>query len=393
MVHTTPPLSAGSYIYTLKVWDANDPGCFGVAHFNVTVSLPPAPPQISMNVDNCQPYQVTLAVQNPGPGQYNWSNGLSGSAIQVNTGGLYQVIYTAPSGCSATQQIMVPHSLEDLMWIFPTGCYDLCPGEGYVIGPRGSFTNHEWQYFGTSQQSNGGLIGSYWPTQTGSYQLFLDNGVCQLTSGNMDISPSGQNPYCLPEECSLDVAIEGVQSVGNGYLIYGIIHNFGSQAITVTLTSANNYGTYSPSQPITIAPGGSYQMNPVLFIPGPNFPGGSDTLMISGPTGECYVKAEIVMDERYVARTAVTGNNTASALQIAPNPAKETVRISFNTGIDDVEAVGLYIYDGAGRLRHQQKLRLSKGFIDLDVQRWPQGMYLINITTEADPLQGKLLKE
>lgn len=392
VVHTSTPLAVGTYVYTLKVWAATDPSCYGTSSFTVTVSAPPTAPQVQMLLLNCQPYQVQLSVQNPGIGTYNWSNGQTGSTISVNTGGIYNVIYTAPSGCTSSQQIMVPHSLEDLMWIFPTGCYDLCPGDGYVIGPRGNFEYHEWQYFGNNQQGGSGLIDPYWPNQTGSYQLFMNHGGCQLASGTMNISPSINNPNCPPKDCKLDAYVRKVKREGNTFLLFGQIMNFGTQAITVTLTSANNYGVYSPSS-ITIPAGGSYQMNPVIFYPDPSFPGGVDTMLITGPFPDCQVKLDVVMGDASFAKSAPVTIETLATMKMAPNPAKEEVKISYDTGNEKVEAITLYIHDRGGKLQHSQQLQKSKGVVKLNVQNWLQGMYVITITTSGDALQGKLLKE
>ncbi len=392
VVHTSGPLAVGTYVYTLKVWVATDPSCFGTSSFTVTVNPPPSPPQAQFQLQSCQPYSVLLYVQNPQPGTYNWSNGQTGSSIVVNTGGIYNVIYTAPSGCSSSYSLMVPHSLEDLMWIFPIGCYDLCPRDGFIIGPRGSFDHHEWQYFGNNQQGGGGLINPYWSSQTGSHQLFINHGGCQLTSGTMNMSPSINNPDCPPKDCKLDAFVRSVKREGNTYLLFGQIMNFGTQAITVSLTSANNYGVYAPSS-ITIPAGGSYQMNPVIFYPGANFPGGADTMQITGANPDCTIKVDAVMGAVNYAKVDTIKTETTATFGLLPNPAKEEVSISYDTGNDKVEALSLYIYDRSGNLQHQQKLQKSKGEVKLKIQHWLQGLYLVSITTTGEALQGKLLKE
>lgn len=392
IVYTSAPLSVGTYVYSLRVWSATDPSCFGISNFTVTVSSPPPPPQVNVVIDNCQPYQVQLTVQNPGAGIYNWSNGAYGPDITVTKGGLYQVIYTAPSGCKSSVQVNVPHSVEDLMWIFPTGCYDMCPGDAYIIGPLGTFTDHAWQYFGNAQQGGSGFIDPYWPQNTGTHNLWLQQGQCDLQSGNMYISPSMNNPWCAPRECKLEVVVKAVKRDGNSYLIFGDIFNFGSQAVTVTLSSANGYGNYIPSS-ITIAPGGNYNMNPVIFYPNGSFPGGVDEMIVMGPSPECKISVKIIFDDGVYSKNTSVNVQTQPDLSMIPNPAKDEVKISFNTGSTKIEATTLYIYDQGGRLRHQEKLKGSKGETKLNVSQWLQGMYLVSISTTAEPLQGKLLKK
>ena len=77
---------------------------------------------------------------------------MTGQSITVNEGGAYQVIYTAPSGCKVVGNVQVPLSLESLMWVFPTGCYDECLRKNYVLGPKGVFDHHDWLLFGNSIQ-------------------------------------------------------------------------------------------------------------------------------------------------------------------------------------------------------------------------------------------------
>jgi len=341
----------------------------------------------------CLPYQVELTVQNPGAGTYNWSNGAFGSSIVVTKGGLYQVIYTAPSGCKSSVQISVPHSVEDLMWIFPTGCYDMCPGDAYIVGPYGTFTNHEWQYFGTMQQGGyPGFVDPYWPQNTGTHNLLLQQGLCSLQSGDMNISPSANNPGCAPRECKIEVVVKEVKRVGNTYLLYGDIFNFGTQSVTVTFSSANGFGNYTPGS-MPISGGGSSPLNPLIFTPNSSFPGGADEMLVTANVDGCKVLVKIIFDDGVYSKSSPAYVQTNSELFFVPNPAKEEVKISFDTGNTKVEAKTLYIYDQSGILKYQQKLQGSKGEARLNIGQWLQGMYLVSILTTADPLQGKLLKK
>lgn len=123
----TGSLTAGTYTYTLEVRPPGvTNGCVGSKDFTLTVSNPPAIPTVSYALQNCQPYEVVITASGPSSGQYNWSNGMTGQSIVVNEGGAYKVTYTAPSGCKVSNQVNVPLSIESLLWVFPTGCYDEC---------------------------------------------------------------------------------------------------------------------------------------------------------------------------------------------------------------------------------------------------------------------------
>ena len=102
---------------------------------------------------------------------------------------------------------------------------------------------------------------------------------------------------------------------------------------------------------------------------------------------------KIVFDDGVYSKSAPAYVQTESELKMIPNPEKDEVRISYDTGNAKVEATNLYIDDQGGRLRHQEKLKGSKGETKLNVSQWLQGMYLVSISATADPLQGKLLKK
>ena len=138
-------------------------------------------------------------------------------------------------------QLTVPHNLESLMWIFPTGCYDICPKEGYIVGPRGEYDYHEWQLFSNSQQSGNGFIYPYWPNQPGSYQLMINDGTCSYTSGTMTLNPD-PDKCGFEYYCEIKAHIEYVKQTDGPYLVFGVIHNFGSNSLTLNLTSGNNSG-------------------------------------------------------------------------------------------------------------------------------------------------------
>ena len=285
--------------------------------------------------------------------------------------------------------VHIPHSLESLMWIFPTGCYDICPESGYLIGPRGDYNYHEWQHFGTSQQSGSGIIYPYWPNQAGNYQLMMDNGSCQFTSGIMTLNP---NPDCGVEyECKLKGHIEGVRGKNSPYMVYGILHNYGSTSITLTISSGNNSGVYYPAT-VTIPAGGSYDFmtNPLLFYPSPGFGGGGASIMFTGIN--CEFKTEISFPEMY-SRPAVYAGAEKATVTIAPNPARQLTTVTFHTGNKERTASMLLVHDAMGNVKFRKNLDAAEGRVSIDTTPWLQGVYIVTVVTPDRPLQGKLLKE
>jgi len=71
---------------------------------------------------------------------------------------------------------------------------------------------------------------------------------------------------------------------------------------------------------------------------------------------------------------------------VAPNPAKNSVRVTSSFGLSRLEA-----YDAHGRLIKECNIQHSALSIDLDVSSWPSGTYLLRITTPAGLTTKKLL--
>ncbi|WP_084111231.1 PKD domain-containing protein [Chryseobacterium taiwanense] len=392
--YTTGALAAGTYTYTLEARPAGVAnGCVGTKSFTVTVSNPPSVPVITYTKQNCQPYEVLLTASGPSSGQYNWSNGMTGQSITVNEGGAYEVIYTAPSGCKVSTQVQVPLSLESLMWVFPTGCYDECLREDrYIIGPKGIFDSHEWQLFGSNVQS--GVNDYIYPLflyNAGTYQLQISHFGCVYTSGAMNLFPDPKECGIEPD-CKLEAHIEGMKWQWDHYSVSGVIVNSGSQPMTITISSLNGYGTYIPSI-ITIPAGGTYDMyaNPVLFYANGTFPGGADEILFDAGNG-CKVigKVEVPVFESKIAATKLAASG--SSLTMLPNPAKERVKISYTTGDENLKATQLTVFDAMGNTKFNKELKTASGDVDVEVSSWLQGMYIVIVHTEGKPLQGKLIK-
>ncbi|WP_262152716.1 PKD domain-containing protein [Chryseobacterium foetidum] len=396
IIYNTVSLAAGTYTYYLEVRPAGTTnGCVGSKSFTVNVSIPPAAPVISFSLQSCQPYKVLLTASGSSQGQYNWSNGMSGQSIEVFEGGAYQVTYTAPSGCKVSSQIQVPLSIESLMWVFPTGCYDECRGDRYVIGPKGIFDSHEWQLFGNNIQSGvNDFIYPLFMSNSGTYQLQIDQLGCQVTSGTMNFYPGVE---CgIEPECKFDAHVESVKWNGDHFILSGVINNYSGQPMTITVSSLNGWGSYIPSV-ITIPPGGTYDMftNPIAFYPNPTFPGGADEIFFDAGNGCKFITKVEIPD--YIGKAAnpkyVSSSISEPLVKIFPNPAKENVTVSFNTGNDKEKAKQIQIFDVRGSVKYTKELKSSSGELGIQVDDWLQGVYIVIIHTDGKALQGKLLKK
>lgn len=173
----------GSYTYYVTVTHTAS-GCSQISPaFTVTISPPPPPPSLYFNITNCDPYQVELNASGV-PGIYNWSNGMTGTPVYTPFGGDYQVTLTDLNGCVVQNSISVPKSLEEYIWVFPTGCFCV-KNEAYVIGPIIPLNTWGWMKDGGFDAMGWGYMPPYWLTPGHTYNMYLDNGWCQLTSGDM----------------------------------------------------------------------------------------------------------------------------------------------------------------------------------------------------------------
>lgn len=391
IVLNTGSLPAGTYVYTLEVRTPGTSGCTSSKNFTVTVSNPPSPVTVTYTMQSCQPYEVKLTASGPSNGDYNWSNGMTGQSIVVNEGGAYQVTYTAPSGCKVNGNVLVPLSLESLMWVFPTGCYDECLRKNYVVGPKGTFDHHDWQLFGNSIQSgNNDFIYPLYIGTLGTYQLQIDHFGCQYTSGTMNYFPGKE---CgIETDCKLEDKITGMKWDGDHYNVQGQIYNAGSQPISLTISSIHGYGSYIPSI-ITIPAGGVYDMNtnPLAFYPNANFQGVDEVLFSNE---DCKFITKIEGPNWMSSKKAKREVNIASisSLKMIPNPAKENVKISYNMGYEKLQAKQVTVFDAMGNIKFRKELKASSGEVDVEVSNWLQGVYIVIVQTGDTSLQGKLIK-
>jgi len=164
--------------------------------FTVTIHGTPAPPSPSFNIVDCNTYEVQLSATHGSAGTFNWSNGLQGSPVSAYAGGPYQVIFTDVYGCQSKAVLDVPKDPKVYLWIFPTGCWEICPDSLYtIVGPiERSFARWEYQKNGTPIWSGIGMPLDYTTLHLdapGTFNLLLDNGYCTATSGNMYVDTFG----------------------------------------------------------------------------------------------------------------------------------------------------------------------------------------------------------
>ena len=383
-------LAPGSYDYTFETRVANDPSCTG--SFTVTVVFHPqvTTPIVNAVIAVCEPFTVELTVTNPqSGGTYNWSNGMTGTVIQVTHGGAYSVTYTAPTGCTATGYIQAPHNPERALWVVPSGCYNVCLNNGlYLLGPLGMYDGYEWLVNGSTSQSGSGFIPNQPINAGGSYQLNIDVAMCSFGSNELFITPDLNNCPNVPP-CKINGAVRQLTPAANGsYLLSLYLVNPNTTPVTVSLSSLNGYGTYSPAT-VTLNPGAN-TIYPLYFYPNATFiPGAPDGIVVQ--MGGCTD----VINVRYTPNFAAKNGETVEpTLELSPNPATETTTAVFNVGTDYQNAQSIAVYDVMGVQRLQQSVSGAKGEVLLNVSRLAPGTYLVNLQADGVNIaQQKLIKK
>lgn len=394
-VNTTTP---GTYNYTLEVRPSADITCGSNANISVTVNPVVVAPTLSFHVEFCEPYKVKLTASGPSAGTYNWTDGQTGQSIIVNSGGAFGVTYTAPTGCSKSSTITVPHPTDRYLWMFPAGCYDFClkpPVFPYILGPLGTFTHYEWLFNGNIVgQGNNTFIPSLPVSQPGSYQLAVSNNGCEFESGVMHLSPNLDK--CPQEECGVKVTIkEGIHFEKDRYIIEGYIINPNNFAVTVNLSSFNGYGTYSPSV-ITIPANSTYYFSPLFFFPNSNFPGGNDIMVVSMVGCASIIKIKFPENGMKPKSRNVSNAEemTEAVMNVAPNPAEEFTIVSYNLGSEYKQAETLVVFNLLGVPLITEKLDKLSGEAKLSTINLPSGTYIVSIQADGQRvLQQKLVKK
>lgn len=386
----------GNYEYTLEVRPVTDVTCGNSQTFTVTVNPQPTIPVLTYDVEGCSPYKVVIKA-NGDSGTYNWSNGDSGTEIVVTNGGAYQVTYTAPTGCKVTAGIQVPHNVDRYMWVFPTGCFTICPFSNpapYIIGPLGIFDSHQWYVNGTVIQGGSNMAVQNLPvSQAGTYQLVIKNDICTYKSDLMYVSPDMEN--CKVTPCRFKYALKDpIWSDDGTYHIYGSISNPYNVPMTVTISSLNGYGTFSPSS-VTVPVGGTYNFNPLIFTPNAGFTGGQDQIILQVAGQQCMTLHKIYYKPYAMKMMDVETIETSLAtMSVSPNPSVSIAVISYDLKEQYKQAQKLLVYNIHGVVLTSMDIKENKGEFILDVSSWSSGTYMIGLEADGKTvLQQKLIKK
>jgi hypothetical protein len=392
------PSSAGTYVYSAvaSIAIVNGQSCNSIpTEFIVVISPLPNVPQIGLNSFQCEPYEVTVNVVNPQSGvSYYWSNGQTGTSASITHDGPIQV-RAQLDDCSVTAQTDLPVDLEAVAWIFPEGCYDICSELtlGSITGPLGEYDYWSWNENGSEAVSGTGNVSQFTGLTPGNnYQLYLDNGYCDVTLSDIALQAISCDP------CRLELYVVNVAPVTiDDICLYEVelsLTNPNSGPVWVTLTAPGNEGFFV-SNTIMMQPG--YSTATVQFYPINGFNQGSVIVEMAGAWEDlnCYIQYEIEFPELcFAGRPSGTAPDIKglpdNMLVVAPNPAAAATTIYYAYADADVNKT-IEIFDMLGRKLVHRDISKATGNLVLDVSRLADAQYLIVMKADGETVKSQML--
>lgn len=249
--------TSGNYFVT--VTDAN--GCTGVD--NINALIPPAPNvNVTGDAQICDGETGTLSAT-PGLASYSWSNGLSGSTIQVDQAGLYTVTATDAFGCTDTDDFTV--TVEPAPTPVISGPVSICTGSSATFSVAAGFTFYDWSNGGNGPSITVSVAGTYSVTVTAA------NGCTGTDAITLTLSSSLQPQIVAqPYQCDGQLTLDA----GAGFSAYNWSSSGNGQVIDVS--TAGNYS-------VTVSDAGGCTGTDVIAVSIPTPP----AVSISGASQFC----------------------------------------------------------------------------------------------------------
>ena len=347
-------------------------------------------------VVDCNTYHLQLTATDSSAGTFNWSDGNSGSVDNIYSGGEYELWFTDANGCVDTATLFVPYSPEIAMQYFPTGCYTVCAQQTplTLYGPPDELF-YPWNWIrDTSSISagTGSVMSPYVLTQAGTYQWFLNNGLCSELSPDMDVTLKNCN------NCGNAVLHANMVCLPDDPASYQVNVTLIAPPIGSTYTLGTDLGPVAPFSGVITGPG-PYSLTltfTTLTVPPP--PVVNVEVAYSNPAGTlCFQKVAVPVPECTWASERTSGGSpaltvpqttgTSSAMLVFPNPTSGAMTISYDYGSSTYAQRSLTIYDDMGRETETTNAQDVRGSWELNTTNWTPGIYIIKMEGDGQALQ------
>ena len=291
-----------SGFYSVVVTGSNN--CSTTASTTVTVN--PLPVVTVSPTDTLIQAGQTVTLQATGGGNYSWSNGANGSAINTNASGTYMVTITDMNGCTGNATAVVAVENAPIVAIEVVGDAEICAGETVTLNAIAAGVPDLTYTWSTGEMTQSIVVDT-----TGTYTVTVTDGNGFSVSANESIvvfdlpatpqiSPSNDQVLCEGESVTL------TSNLPDGTI--WLPGNIAANSIDVTTT-----GLYSA---YWIDTNGCQSLNSdtvnVQVVPLPDAP----VISYSPDTVVCAPQT-VTLTSSYLTGNMWTNNSTAQSIVIA----------------------------------------------------------------------------
>ncbi len=339
--------TAGSFTYYVSQANVNNDESQRIA-ITVTINALPATPTITASgaTTFCTGGSVDLS-SSAATGNV-WSTTATSSSITVTTSGSYTVTVTDINGCSASSEATTVNVSNAPAPTINATATQACDGDTVTI---------------TASTSDSYL----W--STGATTQSID---VTATATNVNVVTTNANACNgVGASAPITVTFNTTPTAAGTMTLAGSVATFTNTSIGAASYSWD-FGDFTNSS--AIAPTHAYAVN------------GTYTVVLTAINGNCTDTTIFLVDVTVGLNEVATSSN----LTIFPNPANETVNVSFEQNTNDL--IQIELIDATGRVIAQnQSIEIGTNNVSFDVTNLSSGFYTVRLTNSNGSENQKLM--
>jgi hypothetical protein len=344
---TPSTTTAGTFTYYVSQANINNDESQRIA-ITITVNALPATPTVTANgaTTFCTGGSVDLTSSST-TGNV-WSTTATTATITVTTSGTYSVTVTDVNGCAATSAATTVNVSNAPAPTINATATQACSGDVVTI---------------TASTSDSYLWSTGATTQSIEVTATATNVNVVTTNANACNGVGASAP--------ITVTFNATPTAAGTMTLAGSVATF-----TNTSTGATSYswdfGDFTNSS--ATAPTHAYAVN------------GTYTVVLTAINGNCTDTTVFIVDVTVGLNELVSGSN----LSIFPNPANETVNVSFEQNTNDL--IQIELIDATGRIIAQESsLEIGTNNVSFEVTNLSSGFYTVRLTNSNGSENQKLM--